>query len=270
MINASAYVHQNRLCVVGMCETELGAIPFAQAVRINGEVADGPVDITIELPPELAEAFEAAQVGVMEKLRIESMKLGAESLVERARVGDQVAQAGIHEVARLAREGEPAARVSYRLISKYIEKHPVSESLFGAEKLPNNQVVKQLGTMVESPNAMQASSALLTLLPASNLDSMQTAVMLCNGPSLLGSSNPRISAISDAMNDEQKKALFAGIKYCTSSAAIFKLGKDMSADQARALQIGYAIGIARRIQTVRLPESPIAPFSSMVAWELGE
>jgi len=157
------------------------------------------------------------------------------------------------------------------LISKYIEQHPVSESLFGAEKTPNNQVIKQLGAMVESPNPMQASSALLTLLPASNLDSMQTAVMLCNGPSLLGSPNPRISAISDALpDDSQKKALLAGIKYCTSSASIFKLGKDMTADQARALQIGYAIGIARRIQTVRLPESPIAPFSSMVAWELGE
>jgi len=125
-MRASAYIDKGRLVILGVQETEFAAVPFSYAAKVEGEAPDGPVDLHSDKHPQaVIEAIEKARRPIMHKIEGEAMKAGAETLVERARSGDQIAEATLQLVGENARKGEKRARHAYKLIELYIEEHPM-------------------------------------------------------------------------------------------------------------------------------------------------
>lgn len=61
-----------------------------------------------------------------------------------------------------------------------------------------------------------------------------------------------------------------GAKYAGDEKTIRTVSKIATKEGKRALQVGFAMGKARAIQTVRKPDTPISVYSKVAGWELGE
>src|SRR5271169_3611992 len=90
----TGYVFAGKLCLLGMAKTPFGPIPLATRISIGSELPDGPVDFT-SIPEAAQPTVERAHNDIIDKLQFETMRASAESIVERARAGDQNAMAMI-------------------------------------------------------------------------------------------------------------------------------------------------------------------------------
>lgn len=262
---ASAYVYRETLCILGVCELPFGPVPFAVSCEAPG-VADGPVNFNGELPEELESALKVGEEKVSEEILAKSQKQAVESLVLRARQGDQNARAMLHGIGIRAKEGVERAQKSLAIAEAFIAKHPATENtLFG-----NDQAIQKVAAReIVTDNPLHYSAAVTTLLPLTDLN--KASVMLANGPSLLttdAGSNPHLDAIAQLFNESEQLALTSGCKYCTNLELINDLLKRIPRQCGRALLLGYVLGVARKIQAIRLPESPCGLLSPLVAWEL--
>ncbi len=96
-------VHQGKLCILGACETPWGTIPIACNFGIDGDAGeDRPIDLNAPQAPALINALEKAERTLGVQAKKEVADLAVESLVTRARVGDQNAMAMLSEVKRCA------------------------------------------------------------------------------------------------------------------------------------------------------------------------
>lgn len=283
MVNASAYVNRNRLVIMGVCESELGPVPFTYHCSINGDVQDGPVNLSDESTnPAVITAIEESKGAIMKTIEDEKMKTGAEQLVLRARQGDENAMAMLTEIGSAAKNPQnPKARRALRLVHEFIEMHPAESAQVGALALPPpSSVMKSIDRNSRSKNRLHYSTSMVTLLPnvGRNFDDVTAAaILLANGPTLLcrkdiiGMANPRIKAIHDVFGHEKEKEAFAyGFTHSVHTKRIVMMMRKLSTEEVSALRVGHSVGLAQRIQAVRLDDTPIALLSRKAAWELGE
>ena len=254
MLHANAYVKNNKLYVLGICNTDYGPIPFAHVESC--EEKDGPVNFSGEISPGLSNAIDKSQGSIMKQIEHEKMKLTAEELVLASRAGDQVATSHIIMIGENARKGSKRAQYSTKLLKEAIKKFPVTT--FGEEiqstATKNNSVQLKLlrGINTQTDDDTHYATVVITLLPALSRD--QGAVILANGPPIDGG---RINAIAERLSDD-KKSFLDGMENWGNG------GGDKN------YLLGQQVGLARTIQLVRMPQTPISLLSPITAWELGE
>lgn len=211
---------------------------------------------------------------------VQRQRSGAIGLVQRARVGDQNAVAMIIMVKRSAQAGSDRAKQTLRVIKEYIQKNPMPNTCrvgFGCTPATQN-VINRLHSRIngEPQTYVRAVSEEVPLIE----DAFSAAVTLANSGDLLhdrnGSvarsqdGNPRIRGLLKKMVPQCQAAFLYGMESCNKPLHKLQPNGEFHADAPSALHIGRSIGMARRIQAVRLPHVSIATISPMAAWELGE
>ena len=243
MVQASAYVKQGRLIVIGVAQLKVGPVPFTYDCQVPEGTPEGPIDINDE-NPALEECLTEAEQAIKKRIGIGALKVGAENLVLRARQGDQNAMAMLIAVRKNAKDGVPKARAAMRAIKEYIEDHPPTESCqFGHEA--KREVATALAKHVENDNPTHYAMAVLTLLP--HIDERQAYVLVANGPLV---TNNLLELVSSGLTDRQKTQFIAGFK-----------GKPIP---SKANQLGEVFRKARELQAARRGQ-----FDEVIAYELG-
>ena len=278
-----AYAFKGRLCVLGIANTDIGPIPLSTHVPISGECPDGPVGE--DSPPNVQEAFQKAHVRVSHRLQVESMKAAAESLVLRAREGDQNAMGMMMEIRKASQDPEhPAhdrAKVAFGCLLEFAQGHPVQQ--FG-EDTPDEPkqlpVSRERKSLIPSPvrvlqvicaniipdEPVRYPIALAACLPSAP-PGIETVVMLANGPPLL---RPLVEQISSFLDEgPESKTFMFGVVHCMNRSRLRAMFSKLPPHGRRILHAGRVIGVARRMQGIRYGQ-PLSSFSPEVAWELGE
>ncbi len=244
MANASAYIQDNHLCVMGIQNTPNGPVPFACVAKIEGEECkDGPVNVGAELSPGVEKALQQAHDSALNDVKSKAMQIKVRDVVMRSRAGDQNAIALIMECRKKAEQGVVRAKYAYDMLCRYIKTHPINKHVsFGQEK-----PIVALKTQIQAPLDLHYGAAVTGLMNGSD-----SVVVLANGPEI---TEERLTCICNFCPEQDSfKAAFNG---------------DRSALATQSGKIGWFVALARKIQQVRLPSSDLTRFSPMVAWEHG-
>jgi hypothetical protein len=210
-----------------------------------------------------------------------AMRRESMNLVRRARVGDQNARGMIMVAKRLAMKGNTRARMTVQMIEEYIRRNPGKEKCrmsFGCTPVVQN-IINRLHSRMNG-DAGSYVRAVIEEVPQIP-DAHHAAVSLANNGDLLHDKkghparsrdgNPRIKGILNKLKTPQcHEAFMYGMQSCNRPLNKLQPQGEYSPDTHSALHIGRAVGIARKIQAVRLPNVSIATISPMAAWELGE
>jgi hypothetical protein len=185
---------------------------------------------------------------------------GAKALVERSRLGDQVAMAGIVMVREQAKAGVQAAIVSKKLIEDYIRRNPVAASV--GEDVASDLAAIDLASCIAGEDY---AAAIFEKVPPLAAKSPQKAIVtLANGPSLIDLS--LCSEILDCLQGEDQCAAFKlGVEQAGEALAAMK---HIPHEAQHALLLGYIIGKARCVQGARHPATPISILSKRAGQEL--
>lgn len=252
---ASAYVHKGRLCILGVAETDQGPIPFAQAVTIEGESEEGPVDMGSELSEPLKVSLSKCQGQIKHQIDREQQRLAVESLVTRTRQGDQNAMAMLISIGENARAGDKRARYSYKVAERFAKSNPIqAKTSFGFEDKLLKQAITPYGQ----------SAAIVVLTPYLEFERM--VVLLCDGPPLIS----QLRNIAKAIPKDEREAFNIGYKQSGNKEAVNVAMRKLPPMYFRAFQVGFAAGVAHRIQNAIKPAGRISDISRMAGWELGE
>lgn len=262
---ATAYCKEGRLCVVGVHQSSLGPVPFATSVRVDGEVEDGPIDLTAELSPYVERAMQRCQRPIAGQIEMDTMRLGAEDLVIRSRAGDQVAIATITEVAKNAKRGFARAVKSRKLIQEAIAAVPLRPiDPIVVPRREKRAAQKFASVVVGSEPTEQYAAHVIMLLPTIG---WRGVVVLANGPSLIRSGRMRV--VAKGLSNPLERHAFC--LACKHAGAVDRSARAKMPPKLRhALQLGESFGIAQKIQAVRQPGSCISDFDIGTGWELGE
>lgn len=156
-----------------------------------------------------------------------------ESVVRRARNGDQNAMALIALVRDNAKQGHGKAQETFALLQEYVRTHPVGSG--------NNPRI--VSSQVQGPLIRIGGE-------------FPDAVALSHGPTL---TNGRIEEMLSRFSGEQQDAIRFGMA-----------NKDSAASRNPVVRIGKILGHARRLQAVRMRDSSLHKFDPRVAAELDE
>lgn len=244
MANASAYIQNNHLCVMGIQNTSDGPVPFACIALIEGEECkDGPVDVGGELSAGVEKALQETHDTALKDVAAKRMQTQVRDVVLRSRAGDQNAIAIIIETRKAAERGVARAKFAFGELSKYIRNHPVSKRISFGEESP----IIALKTQIQAPSALHYGAAVSGLVK-----DKAAIVVLANGPEI---TPERVSCICECCPEKDSfNAGFSG---------------DRSALATQSGKLGWFVGLARKLQAVRLPGSDLQAFSPNVAWEHG-
>lgn len=191
-------------------------------------------------------------------------------LVLRARQGDQNAIGTIVAVRENAMRGNSISQRAFSCIEKYAKSHPVREFVtFGEEKLREDRG-DVIGHTAKKTLHEDYVSTVKGHVPALARCCFPKAVtLLADGPTLLRSdvAKPLIVEIAESLTPEQRKAFSAGVKHARRAAPLVRELPPVCKD---ALILGVVIGMARKIQAIRVDSAPIRILCPHVAWELGE
>jgi len=210
-----------------------------------------------------------------------AMQKETSNLVRRARVGDQNARAALMVVKQAAMRGNAHARLSLRMIEEYIRRFPGTQQCrmsFGCTPVVQRIINRLHSSMGADPASyVRAVVEDVPQIP----DAHHAAVPLANNGDLLHDKhgkpartrdgNPRIKGILNKLKSPQcHEAFMYGMQSCNRPLHKLQPEGQYTPETHSALHIGRAVGIARKIQAVRLPNVSIATISPMAAWELGE
>lgn len=254
--SASAYVQAKRLCILGIFQSPWGPIPFSHAAECDTE--DGPIDVGKELPEPVAAAIDQSERTIMANVEHQQVRLAAEDLVDRTNDGDQNAAAMMIMVRENAEKGNPRAQLTLKYMLRYAKgEGKAAMHGEGAEPIKrklNARVIRVLQKEL-GPDAttVQFRSAVLSMLPS--LSMLEGSVTLSNGPEL---DKERIESVVESLNDQDKQSFLLGFKNWRAS----------SNDSDATRRLGRVFGLARTIQLVRLPETPIGTLSTAAGLEL--
>lgn len=173
-----------------------------------------------------------------------SIEQAAVSLVRRIRNGDQNAMGLAVMIGDNARKGDPTAQKTYKLMEAYATKTGTAVNGEPSARQPYN--------MGGEPSARQPYN-----MGNERVNSgWAKAVHLSNGPIL---HDRKVADVASSFGEEHNaKAFIAGVIHPTYPAV------------NSAHHHGKVVGMARKIQAVRMPNSRISDYSPTVGWELGE
>lgn len=244
MANASAYIQNNHLCVMGIQNTSNGPVPFACVAVIEGEECkDGPVDVGGELSPGVEKALQEVHDTALKDVQAKKLQILVRDTVMRSRAGDQNATSLIHECRLAAEKGVARAKYMHGLVCKYIKQHPIGKAVrFGEEN-----AITALKTQIQAPSALHYGTAVSGLAKDKS-----SIIVLANGPEI---TPELVTCTADCTVD--KDSFNAGF------------GGDRSAVATQSGRCGWFLALAKKIQTVRKPNSDLRAFSQVVGWEHG-
>jgi hypothetical protein len=285
-VHVSVYVDKCRLNIVGFCRTPWGAVPFSHHCLVDADVPDGPVNIELEeTHPAIIAAVDGCQETLMRKAKKESVRAAIQSLVERARQGDQNAMGMIASIREEAMAGNSRARRSLEMLKGYAYEHPAAAPPnMGAEKKEpldrrTSGLLRLLSDSVESGDAQQYQAGIRMCIPGlrQSTPALDAAgVILANGPPLLRDREGN-AGISDAIEVQfgtekrmpPRQAFRYGAKRTKQPEVVREAMTMLPKSGVDAMCVGYAVGLGKRIQAVR-KGAPINLLSTDAAWELGE
>lgn len=256
--SASAYVQAKRLCILGIFQSPWGPIPFSHAAECDTD--DGPIDVGSELPEPVAAAIDQSERTIMANVEHQQVRLAAEDLVDRTNDGDQNAAAMMIMVRDNASKGNPRAQLTLKYMLRYAKgegkaaMHGETGETTSTKRKLNARVIRVLQKEL-GPEAttVQYRSAVMSMLPS--LSMLEGSVTLSNGPDL---DKDRIESVVESLNDQDKKSFLLG----------FKNWRAGNSDSDATRRLGRIFGLARTIQLVRLPETPIGTLSTAAGLEL--
>jgi hypothetical protein len=254
--------------MIGVIDTPHGIIPFAYHTRLKGNPPDGPVDFgSEETHPAITQAIHGAGGPIQHKIAVEKLKLAAENLVERARQGDQVAQGTLIEMRKNAQAGSERALVAYRTCREYIRSHPVDRPVnFGAE---NNTAIVHIRKAIQLPISTTRYAAIVAaFVPnvGAEFDATENAaVAMADGPPI---DKQVVREVMTMMG--KKNAFLAGYKNALKEGRIKGYLAKLNTEGRKAMQVGYALGLAKVLQHVRKADTMFTDVWPDIGWEMGE
>jgi hypothetical protein len=265
LTKARAYCKDNRLCIVGMHESKFGSVPFSTSMRVEGEVSDGPVDLSKDLAPEVERAIERSEQPIAQNIENELMRMTAEDLVIRTRAGEQNSAALLLEIGKNAKRGNRRALRSKQLIEEAIANIPLRTLSVVPAVHRESVPAKHFARIVVGADGPEPYGAqVMTLLPVLGI---RGVVMLANGPTLIKSGRAR--AIAQSYPTASERHAFCLARRHAGSACPSERAQ-LHPRLQNAMMVGDCFGIAQKIQELRLPNSSISAFDPAVGWELGE
>lgn len=201
----------------------------------------------------------------MRAFKLSDQEKEARDLVERARLGDQNAQAIIVNTGKNAQKGDPVAKSAYQYLSEYIKEHPAKADM-GAEDMQKIGILRAV-----DQNPLPIVIGVLRSLPESkNMDVIGAAcVALSKGSPWNGK---RVRDVNNCFSGEEQKYF----QYGLSNGGKQPIPQNVRSQPAiGAICTGHCIGIARRIQLMRLPNATIGSLVKQglihpdIGWELG-
>src|SRR4051812_37701655 len=195
--------------------------------------------------------------------KVQQINTAAKDLVARSRLGDQNAIAMIIMIRQSAKAGSKRAIYTLKYLTDYVKKHPIRVDCkigFGCDPATQRVINSMHSRMGADPAS--AANTVVRAVPKIS-EPVLAAPTLANTGNLLGKieNNPRINEICQYFDEDQLDAFQFGCTFCYEDTD--SMHADMSEKVHKALHIGKAIGIARRIQAARKPGTSIAVISKM-------
>jgi hypothetical protein len=189
-------------------------------------------------------------------------------LVVRSRAGDQNAMGLLVEVGKSAKAGSQRAIQSKRIIEDYISKNPPPKSPLSNNKITwSESIANYIGQMQSSFQGEdeELGICIIAILPYMGEFGVTT---LSNGPKL---DNDIINLIASSFpSDVEEHAFLFAIANADQNEKMMKNLKNLNKNSAYATLVGCIVGQAKKIQRVRLPETPISVLSKKAAADLGD
>lgn len=196
----------------------------------------------------------------------EPVKRAAVSLVDRARNGDQNAMANLVQIGK-NRANNPQAALAYRYAMGYVKSNPppairpafgacnacTSFGALKAAKKDGPEYGRTIVTFILDMGPAYRDSRIAADIVAHLRPIDRSALRF-----ILSGTPPHVrSVFAYGYRDPLRNP---------GKAKAEKLGQD----EMKALQLGYIIGMAKRLQELQLEDTPISHVSPRIGWELGE
>jgi len=267
-VTASAYIADKRLHVLGVAFTPAGVVPFEWSSAADESDSDGPVNVHGELAEGIADSLAEGKAQIMQGVQTEALKSAAESLVKRARNGDENA-IGMICMVRQRSSVSPRAQATMQYLAEYIKTHPVSQDdgkpLFAGDK--TIQVADALRKVLVNTAEPTRYAALLTSFVPHTTGHCATTI-LADGPEI---GAEQVDAVLQRLPaDALRKAFRAGMTARSCPRKVLGLRKRLRRPGQKALDLGFFLGRAKAIQDVRKPDSKLSDFHPGIGWELGD
>ncbi len=305
VINLTAYVRKGRLVVIGVCDTPFGRLPSCVGTRkMPPDVKDGPIAWGAEAHPAVAMTLERAKGPLMANALKNEIARRAEEVVDRARAGDQNAMAVIVCARESAKAGSQRAKLALDAMIEYAKGTlpNTGGADFGLSAKPKarvsdgyrsvaSAVAQAARTAKDGDGALHYGATISGLVPGVG----NSTAALLGAASAIASGVPvtpevvkgAVAALPGGESAAAMKEAIPGIIPATATAgqllcyAMKNAGTSAPGDMGViakaatpegriALRIGYALGMARRLQYATSPEGKISAISASAAWELGE
>ncbi len=234
-----AEVINGRLCTTAICPSDFGLIPVTDVRYVDEDLPNGPVFGLDDVPEMLREPLKQGIKAVKMQSKEKALELAIEGLVVRSRQGDQNAMGMIVAIREQADKGSARAKKSVAMLQRYIDEHPVVDGAFGAD---------------------DGKSDVL----------FSAAIALANGAPLSENRIRQIASTFGAEAEKEQKLFLYGVANFKKEGVLAELAKRFGEYAKQVLDLGKGVGQARAIQLVRLPNTPISPYSADAGWEHGE
>jgi hypothetical protein len=234
------------------------------------DVPDGPVNIGADnLAPAVSMALVEVKPQIQTAVNKQKLKMVVENLIERSRLRDQNATAMLIQIRKNAALGVPRAKAAFTACKEYLRLHPIDESSFEGDEdisLPERpSQLRLLGTSLSQTPSLDHYAAVIVALYLGDSfqDCENVAAIIADGPEVTAETVKKILAMIN-----EKRLFIVGLK--SDENTVMNAAAQTGYEGKKALQLGYAVGLGKRLQMVRKPDSIIAKFSEDAAWELGE
>lgn len=187
---------------------------------------------------------------------------GAKELVDRARAGDQNAMAMLQKVGENARAGDPKARAGHDQVLSYIQKNPVKSAYdprasqaLGILKEPSNPEGAILDVLVSLPDLPDVGRAI-----------QAACVILSKGRPW---NKPRVQLVDSLLTPPAQEPFRYAFDHALEPQSLASAREQCDPELSGYLCAGHCIGLARKLQLLRLPQVPASSLCEGIAWELG-
>jgi len=237
---------------MGVDESPAGTVPFTVTVSFEGEAPQGPLNMR-RMTENLQHALGLAQREVRGKVIRGRRERMIESIMIRARQGDQNAMALIMGMREQAKRGNKRAQASLSLLRRIIRQRPAKRNVsFGFEEKPAVKLLPAPKSIVESAASIIVNGP--TMKPGALYH------VLANNYNL----KKFRFALWHALEPELRPAFFRGYKRGDS------LNVPTDLDEADAYRLGNTLACAKQLQDFRAHTGRISDYYPVAGWELGE